>query len=285
MHELNDIHSPIVSKLFTSEDKFNIHKTLGIICLSNFVYRYTYWFIYGTLGYETYTFMNTFTMGAHMALSSTSLFFHVLSRRMKTKPLIIYKEYQLHTILFTFRSCMWYFVPKYYNGIDIVPISLLIIHALVDVTSYFYGTEGMTTVRVQNKSTNIGTIMFRRLFSYYQILAIASLLSATDKNLANTSFNLLIAIQSSTFLMTLVRKNIIRPYTHIAIYGFCLFLSSYNIYQNYDKNIFLGALIVFLLRMQGISKYILWTAFYFITSSSSQYGFNFASIHREWWGI
>ena len=284
MHELNDIHSPIlINKLFTNEDKFNIHKTLGIICLSNFFYRYTYWFLYGTLGYETYTYCNVFTMSVHMALSSTSLFFHVLSRRMKTKPLIIYKEYQLHTILFTFWSCMWYFVPK--EWFDIVPIALLIIHALVDVTSYFYGTEGMTTVRVQNKSTNIGTIMFRRLFSYYQILAIASLLSATESNLVNTSFNLLIAIQSSTFLMTLVRKNLIRPYTHIAIYGFCLFLSSYNIYKNYDIIVFLGALIVFLLRMRGISKYILWTAFYFITNSSSQYGFNFASIHRDGWGI
>ena len=173
-----------------------------------------------------------------MALSSTSLFFHVLSRRMKTKPLIIYKEYQLHTILFTFRSCMWYFVPQ--ELFRMVPIALLIIHALVDVTSYFYGTEGMTTVRVQNKSTNIGTIMFRRLFSYYQILAIASLLSATESKLSNTSFNLLIAIQSSTFLMTLVRKNIIRPYTHISIYGFCLFLSTYYMYQNNDCVIFVG---------------------------------------------
>lgn len=256
--------SVIVQKLFTGEDKFNVHKTLGMLCLSNFIYRYSYWLLYGTLGYETTTIMNTLTISAHMALSSTSLFFHVLSRRMKTKPLIIYKEYQLHTILFTFRSVVWYFVPKFYKGLDILPIGLLIIHALVDTTSYFYGTEGMTTVRVQNRSKNIMTILYRRLFSFYQILAIATFLSATEYNLVNTSFNFLIAIQSSTFLMTLVRKNLIHPYTHLAIYGFCLVLSTAHMYQNYDKNIFFGALIVFLFRTQSVNKYMLWFGFYFV---------------------
>jgi hypothetical protein len=269
---MNEIHSPIsntiVQKLFTGEDKFNVHKTLGLICLTNFIYRYSYWLLYGTLGYETTTFMNTFTISAHMALSSTSLFFHVLSRRLKMRPLIIYKEYQLHTILFTFRSVIWYFAPKFYKGLDILPIGLLVIHLLVDVVSHFYGTEGMTTVRVQNKSKNVGTILFRRLFSYYQILATATLLSATEFNAANTSFNLLIAIQSSTFLMTLVRKNLIRPYTHLAIYGFCLFLSTAHMWQNYDISVFIGALIVFLLRMQGINKYVLWVSFYFIRAYS-----------------
>jgi hypothetical protein len=263
---MNDIHSPlsntIVQKLFTGEDKFNIHKTLGAICLANFIYRYSYWLLYGTLGYETNTFMNTFTISAHMALSSTSLFFHVLSKRLKTRPLIIYKEYQLHTILFTFRSIIWYFAPRFYEGIDILPIGLLIIHGLVDVVSHFYGTEGMTTVRVQNRSKHIPTVLYRKFFSYYQILATACQLSATEYNKANISFNFLIAIQSSTFLMTLVRKNLIRPYTHLTIYGICLFLSTAYMWQNCDHEIFVGALIVFLLRTQGINKYLLWIAFY-----------------------
>jgi len=266
MNDLNEIHSPIsntiVQKLFTGEDKFNVHKTLGLICLANFIYRYSYWLLYGTLGYETTTIMNTFTMSAHMALSSTSLFFHVLSKRLKMRPLIIYKEYQLHTILFTFRSIIWYFAPKFYKGVDILPIGLLIIHLLVDVVSHFYGTEGMTTVRVQNRSKNIATIAYRKFFSFYQILATACQLSSTEFNVANTSFNFLIAIQSSTFLMTLVRKNLIRPTTHLAIYGFCLFLSTAHLCQNYDIEIFVGALIVFLLRTQGINKYLLWFSFY-----------------------
>jgi hypothetical protein len=290
MHDLNDIHSPIsnaiVQKLFTGEDKFNVHKTLGLICLANFIYRYSYWLLYGTLGYETTTFINTFTISAHMALSSTSLFFHVLSRRLKMRPLIIYKEYQLHTILFTFRSVIWYFIPKFYAGLDILPIVTMIIHLFVDTVSYFYGTEGMTTVRVQNRSKHIPTIMYRKFFSYYQILATACQLSATEFNLTNTSFNFLIAIQSSTFLMTLVRKNLIRPYTHLAIYGFCLFLSTAHMWHNYDISVFIGALIVFLLRTQGFNKYVLWFGFYFIraysenfTAFTFQNRFHMPSIH------
>jgi hypothetical protein len=180
---------------------------------------------------------------------------------MKAKALVIYKEYQLHTILFTLRSVIWYFVSKY-KLYELVPIVLLIIHGLVDISSYFYGTEGITTVRVQNDYTDIRTIIVHRLFSYYQLLAIACLLSASELNLINTAFNLLIAIQSSAFLMTLVRKNIIHSYTHILIYSLCLLLSTIYMYMNYDKNIFVGALIVFLLRMCKINKYILWTLFY-----------------------
>jgi len=253
----------IRKKLFTYEDTHNIHKTLGIVCLSNFIYRYTYWFMYGSLGYETSSYLNTLTVSLHMALSSTSLLFKVLSRRIKTKSLIIYKEYQLHTILFTLRSCMWYFIPKYYNQYDIVAPSMLVIHLLVDIVSHFHGTEGMTTVRVDNKTSHIPTIVFRRLFSYYQIVAIACMLSSNESELANTSFNFLIAIQSSTFLMTLVRKNIIRSYTHIIIYGMCLMLSTANMIHQYDKSIFIAAAFVFLLRMRGYNKYILWTGFYF----------------------
>jgi len=252
------------SKLFTKEDRFHVHKLLGMSCLLHFMYRYAYcWGWHGTLGYEHATAFNASTMCMHMGLSTTSLFFHVLSKRMKTRPLIIYQEYRLHTILFTFRSCMWYFIPHFYCGVDLVPFGLLGIHLLVDAVSRAHGTVGMTTVRVQDKSRNALTWTMRRLFAYYQIVAIACLLSSSDENLANIAFNLLIAIQSSTFLMTLVRKNIIRPYTHITSYGACLLLSTSQLYAQMGPTVFAGALGVFALRIGGCSKYILWPAYYF----------------------
>jgi hypothetical protein len=150
------------------------------------------------------------------------------------------------------------------SGVDLVPFGLLATHLLVDAVSHVHGTEGMTTVRVRNKSRNALTVMMRRLFSYYQIVAIACLLSSSECNLVNISFNLLIAIQSSTFLMTLVRKNVIRPQTHIAVYGSCLILSTSSLYLLSGPSVFVGALCVFVLRLCGISKYILWTCFYFV---------------------
>ena len=41
-----------IPKLSTREDAYNIHKTLGIACFLNFVYRYTHFFIYGNMGLE-----------------------------------------------------------------------------------------------------------------------------------------------------------------------------------------------------------------------------------------
>jgi hypothetical protein len=92
-------YESIRRKLVTNEDPCHIHKALGMSCLLHFLYRYACgWGPRGTLGYESATFFNALTMCMHMALSSTSLFFHVLSKRMKTKPLIIYEEYRMHTI-------------------------------------------------------------------------------------------------------------------------------------------------------------------------------------------
>lgn len=253
----------ILRRLVTKEDPCHVHKTLGLSCLLHFVYRYAYCLrVHGTLGYQDTTSFNALTSCMHMGLSSTSLVFHVLSKRMKTRPLIIYQEYRLHTILFTLRSCMWHFIPKWYHGVDLVPVGLIIIHGLVDAVSRVHGTDGMTTVRVEDESHHTPTVMMRRVFSYYQIVAIACLLSSSDHDLANISFNLLIAIQSSTFLMTLVRKNIIRPQTHIVVYGASLMLSTATLYDLTGPSVFVGALCVFLLRMRGISKYVLWTAFY-----------------------
>lgn len=42
-----------VSKLMTKEDNYHIHKTLGILCLLSFFYRYGYVYnIQGNLGFE-----------------------------------------------------------------------------------------------------------------------------------------------------------------------------------------------------------------------------------------
>jgi len=55
-----------------------LHKTLGILSLLSFIYRYLYVFpMTGTLGFEGSTF-DYVTLALHMALSSSSLIFHVL---------------------------------------------------------------------------------------------------------------------------------------------------------------------------------------------------------------
>lgn len=253
-------HSTITSRLITHEDPYHLHKTLGIICLCNFMYRYAVYFpLYGTLGYEIVTPFNTVTILGHLLLSSSSLIFKVLTRRLPKKPLLIYEEYRLHTIIFTIRGCAPYILAAV--GMDppcphISFIGIMGLHLLVDWVSSVYGTPGLTTVRVANKSTRLSTTMFRRGFSFYQIIAFTSIVAARD--FSNMGFNTLIAIQSSTFLMTLVRKTLIRPYTHLIIYGGCLVVSTGYIFTKNDLGLLIIAVGVFLGRIMGISKYLLW---------------------------
>jgi hypothetical protein len=71
----------IVRRLFTSEDKFNIHKLFGAFALFSFAYRYFYLLpLYGDLGFSG-TMFDNITLISHFILSSSSLLFHVLDKR------------------------------------------------------------------------------------------------------------------------------------------------------------------------------------------------------------
>jgi len=264
------------NRLITSEDPYHVHKTFGFLSVVNFLYRYLYVLpTTGTLGYETITTFNTATIVLHMLLSSSSIIFKVLTQRLVKKPLLIYKEYQLHTILFTARAIMPYAYDCVafhwgYRRIDVliadnpyIPfLAITAIHLMVDLVSQHHGTPGMTTVRCSNKTKRPVQTAIRRMFSFYQIVAMGSLFATTSRNVSNLGFNMLVAIQSSTFLMTLVRKNIIHPFTHLGIYGACLVASTFVISKSFDTMFWFLCMCVFGGRIMGISKYILWHGFH-----------------------
>ena len=261
-----------LAPLITHEDPYNVHKSLGIMAVMNFIYRYGFILpTTGGLGYDEYTIFNSITIFIHVMLSCSSLIFRVLRRRMPRKPLIIYKEYQLHTILFTLRSTMFYIVgsiatPSNYSWV----LGLLFLHIAADVVSYYHGTPGITTVRVADNSRNSPIFVIRRLFGLYQITSIASMICAIvigDQGTMNCmGYNGLVAIQSSTFLMTLVRKNIIHPYTHLGIYGMCLLFSTWYMINVNGWKLIPISCILFGGRMIGINKYILWNMFFIYTN-------------------
>eukprot|EP01032_Pedospumella_encystans_P038646 gene38646-43798_t len=92
-----------VSKLFTNEDNAQVHKILGILCLCSFLYRYVW--VYsttGTLGFDGGWFDHV-TIALHLLLSTSSLIFHVIRRRLVNRPMIIWEEYRLHAIIFSTR--------------------------------------------------------------------------------------------------------------------------------------------------------------------------------------
>jgi hypothetical protein len=104
----------VFKKLFTNEDPIYLHKTLGLLSLVSFVYRYCYVLpMEGNLGFNG-TWFDHLTMALHMGLSASSLIFHVLPHRIMKRPLVIWNEYRLHAIVFTLRCFSVYFFALYY---------------------------------------------------------------------------------------------------------------------------------------------------------------------------
>jgi len=261
----------VVKKLFTEEDRFYIHKVLGLLALINFVYRYFY-LIHSTdsLGIQN-NFFSYLTLSLHLLLSSSSLIFHVLSHRIIENPLIIYEEYRLHAIAFSTRAV---FVSLY--GLNIFKVDLkkfspvlaaglLIIHLIVDYITLKHGKPGVTAVR--NVQEHKGVIKYGKfIYAYYQIASLASHLFISE-HLNNLGFNGFIAIQSSAFLMTLKRKYIINWYSHAFWYTFALFLSFYYMWISLGFKFYIYVTVCFLFRVGlNMNKYYLWSSYFIISN-------------------
>ena len=250
-------------KLFTPEDNMFVHKFLGFFALLSFLFRYgVVWSYSEGLGFNEYSEFNLLSLCVHWLLSASSLIFHVLASRNVREPLIIYEEYRLHAILFTTRACgvtvlSWYGC----SGLELISF-VLIIHLLVDRITARYGTKGVTAVRNDGRGKAWFLQPMRYFYSYYQFLALGSHLLLCPQ-LGDLGFNTLGAIQSSAFLMTLRRKNIIRWEMHMFWYSLTLLCSMMVIYQVHGLMFFLLAAVCFLVRctMPSISKYWIWAGF------------------------
>ena len=252
-----------VKKLFTKEDRYNFHKIFGLLSLCSFTYRYLYVLpTTGTLGFNG-SYFDLATLFSHFILSSSSLIFHVLEKRIVERPLIIYEEYRLHAILFSMRAIIITLLGMYTTSYEpyirkILIVSILICtHLCVDYVTHKYGTHGVTAVRNNNDGKN--NLKYIGLFySYYQICALGSHI-ILDKYLCDLGYNSLIAIQSSAFLMTLKRKSIIRWKSHAFWYSFALFLSYCVMYLEKGYVFFIQMAVVFFMRVNfNINKYALW---------------------------
>jgi len=125
-----------------------------------------------------------------------------------------------------------------------------------------YGKKGVTAVRNEDLH-KFGMIWFgMRFYAFYQILGQGSVLRCLPDQTADLGYNTLIAIQSSAFLMTLKRKNIIDWPAHAAGYTLALVLSSFYIFWSLGAIYFVYASVIFIGRVPlRMSKYTLWGAY------------------------
>lgn len=261
-------------KLFTREDEYFIHKTFGLLSLFSFVYRYCYMFPKtGSLGF-TGTMFDYITLGLHMALSTSSLIFHVLRARITTKSIIIWEEYRLHAITFTLKACSastvgmnqdWLIAKMGLSVFKVALPAFMFAHLLiVDEITRRYGTPGVTSVRNADKvavKDTLAVTLYKKFFSVYQFCGAGSHL-IVDPALSDMGFNTLIAIQSSAFLMTLFRKSLIKWYYYLFGYSACLIISLVVMLKIKGPLFFPNMVALFLMRSKlHMNKYVLWTLY------------------------
>ena len=142
-----------------------MHKILGLLAVVSFVYRYAV--VYnrtGSLGFDSPegSWFDWVTILLHMALSTSSLIFHVLLKRILSKPMVIWEEYRLHAIVFTLRCISVFAWGRLLlrHGATLEAISPLLApalqcglvlahHLVVDEITVRYGQKDQTTVRVR----------------------------------------------------------------------------------------------------------------------------------------
>lgn len=267
-----------VSKLVTREDNYHIHKTLGILSLVSFCYRYGYVYMtQGNLGFDgmdasrdsTLIMIDWLTMIVHTMLALSSIIFRVPRKRISNKPMVIYEEYRQHAMVFTMRCFSVFLVvslcPKELYGY-VVPIVVMAHHLLADRITSIWGTPNNTAVRATSGALKLSNFynMVAKLYSLYQFMAIASHILPCSR-LGDMAYNAIIAIQSSAFMMTLYRKRIVRGRTHMVVYALCLAISAFHIVRSMGLYAFLLTIAAFVVRTNLpralSSKYAIWAGF------------------------
>jgi hypothetical protein len=265
--------------LFTNHDKYHIHKILGFGCLFNYLLRIYWLIVYGSMFIYTDYRSSLAIPITHLTLSLSSFIFHVPQVRLNSK-IIIWKELQLHNIIFTSRSCIIMIYSLICNKNDINTehyylyhlgkfLIIIMHHLLADYITLKYNVNDKTTTRDINWE-NIPDNIKKNVKIYYaicQILAINALLLTENDNsgsgIIESAFLIMFPIQLSTFLMTLVRKSIISNISWHIFYTLSL-LSPFLITINANvKNelevvdIFLPSLYIIFRLQYDMNKYYL----------------------------
>ena len=275
--------------LFTNHDRFHLHKVLGFGCLFNFFLRIYWLVVYGSMYIHADSLTSLFIPVAHLTLSLSSLIFHVPQTRLNSK-IIIWKELQLHNMVFTSRSAtiMLYSLlcsrssrsslaatastaSNHYSYLYQTGKFALVVahHLLADYITAKYNTNDKTTTRDinwENISENTKAIM-KQYYAVCQILAINALILTDNEpygsGAVESAFLVMFPIQLSTFLMTLVRKSIISNISWHIFYGVSLLSPFFIITNTIQKNnlevakVYLPILYIVFRLQYGMNKYYL----------------------------
>ena len=240
-------------RLITNEDPFHIHKIFGLYCILNFMLQ-----IY--LFFTEKMILSLWVLLPHILLPTTSLFFNVLNKRPKKgkMKMFIWKELQLHSILFSLRAIFTILFPE--KRIYIIFCTML----FADFISKLYGTKGFSTVRGKQSKNGKRSILLELqafFFSSSQLGATLICSGILQKQISpELIFLTLPPIQTSAFGMTLIRKNLINKRTWSILYSLELLLVYFGwYYLKKNMSIIPYTILIYILRRFVFkNKYLMW---------------------------
>jgi hypothetical protein len=248
-----------MNKLITHEDPIHFHKLFGLMSLLNYGLQY---YLYFT---NREPIFNIFFILPHMILHISSFIFKVLNKRpIENKmSMFIWEELRMHSFIFAWRACLVIIFIKYAK---IITFCSMII---ADLVSYKYGTNGISTVRGQHDKVGKRNLTKELLGAFFSISQFgATIITAgiiQDQPSKILIFSTLPPIQTSSFGMTLIRKNIINYKIWSIVYSIELLLTYIIWYIEYKNlNIFFISLFLYFFRRVGVSKYIIWLSIFIL---------------------
>lgn len=262
-----------ISKLITHEDTLHIHKTMGIISLLNYFYLIFDCFYSGAIAEMTLRNADGGFIGltwVHTILSLSALQFLIPRTRTGILPMI-WQEFRAHSIVFAVRSfliinALYFFFDSKEDRISATAIIVRLVFVLVAMKLADISTEYL---RENRKETTTATMPYwsdcpasvqsaiKYFYTHSQFMATTVCLFADIPYILAVAF----PIQIASFLMTLVRKNIISAFWYHMFYGASLlvvYLINAADYRLYPI-IILGAALIHLRVQLKLNKYILWS--------------------------
>lgn len=245
-------------KLNTSEDSSYIHKSLGIICMYNFAYRYVNYLFYGTMNLQNSLGISSILL--HGVLSISSFIFHIPKIRNPSKPMI-YPEFRLHSILFAIRSVLSCLIHYYNFHYIYLILTCYLTMIFADIVSYNIPIKNDKTMRNMPFEDTIKTEDQSKIILMQSLMQIG----ATTFMLGNieSAFSPLFGIQLGAFLMTLVRKSIISTKSWHYIYTLSLWINIILFYSLSLTYIIFMQIVYNNFKLyffpNKINKYLAWT--------------------------
>lgn len=272
-----------IRKLFTNEDPIGYHKYLGIFCLLHFVYRHFQIFCGANptagFGSAASKWVSLWLL-PHGLLNASAFIFHTVPRERIVGSPMIWEEYRVHNLIFVLRSlvCTFFCHLSILQGHKAPWRNLALVGSVVSILASNYAAD-VTTKHLQpaKNDSSIASLPFwtdcslqtqRRIKTFYAYCQFMATMGCLMVSNPAWPFIVMMPIQFSSILLTLVRKSIIGAKGwHLAyvaslmfpfLVGFKHFWMAKALGAWDVPLAFMTGSTLFGLRCRGVSKYWLW---------------------------